>query len=33
MAVVRVTNVKNYLPNVIRVTMPKGKTKTVKINK
>ena len=33
MAVIRVTNIKNYLPNVVRITLPKGKVKTVKINK
>lgn len=33
MAVIKVSNVKNYLPNIVRVTLPKIKVKTVKINK
>lgn len=33
MAVLKISESKTYLPNVIRITLPKGKTKTVKINK
>jgi hypothetical protein len=33
MPVIRITNSKDYLPPIIRVTLPKLKTKTKKINK
>lgn len=33
MAVIRISESKAYLPNVIKITLPKGKSKTVKINK
>lgn len=33
MAVVKVSEIKNYLPAIVKVTMPKGKTKTKKITK
>jgi len=33
MAVLKISESKSCLPNVIRITLPKGKTKTIKINK
>ena len=33
MAVIKISELKNYLPNVIRITLPKGKVKIKKINK
>lgn len=33
MAVVKVSNIKNYLPAIVKVTLPNKKTKTLKVSK
>lgn len=33
MPVIRISNSKDYLPPIVRVTLPRVKTKTKKINK